>query len=78
MSEFSSFLSVPIKLRISGEGELLFADPPVWRLHALAGGDDNGAIAIPGLAMLAAGCGQKGPLTLPPPAVASAASAPAR
>ena len=54
MSEFQSFLAVPIKACVSSSGVLLSADPPVWRLHNLAGGDDRNAIAIPGLAALAA------------------------
>ncbi len=54
MNDFASFLSVPIKVRVSSNGELVSADPPVWRLHALAGGNENGPIAIPGLAILAA------------------------
>ena len=53
MSEFQSFLAVPIKACVSNSGALLSADPPVWRLHNLAGGGDNTAIAIPGLAALA-------------------------
>jgi signal transduction histidine kinase len=54
MKEFQSFLAVPIKACVSRSGELLSADPPVWRLHNLAGGSDNKTIAIPGLAALAA------------------------
>lgn len=53
MSEFRSFLAVPIKACISKTGVLLSADPPVWRLHNFAGGDDNNTVAIPGLAALA-------------------------
>lgn len=48
-----TFLSVPIKARIASNGILVSADPPVWRLHAIAGGADNGALAIPALAALA-------------------------
>jgi signal transduction histidine kinase len=33
---------------------LLSADPPLWTLHVLAGGDADGAVAIPALAALAA------------------------
>jgi hypothetical protein len=54
MSECQSFLAVPIKACVSNSGALLSADPPVWRLHNLAGGGDNTATAIPGLAALAA------------------------
>lgn len=53
MSEFAAFLAVPIQARISHQGELLSADPPIWRLHNLAGGGDNTTVAIPGLAALA-------------------------
>ncbi len=54
MSAFQSFLSVPIKATVSRDGVLLSADPPLWRLHVLAGGNDNSEIAVPGLAALAA------------------------
>jgi Histidine kinase-, DNA gyrase B-, and HSP90-like ATPase/His Kinase A (phospho-acceptor) domain len=54
MSDFQSFLAVPIKASISSKGWLLSADPPVWRLHNLAGGGDNSEVAIPALAALAA------------------------
>lgn len=54
MSEFQSFLTVPIKATVSSHGVLLSADPPVWRLHNLAGGGDTNTVAIPGLAALAA------------------------
>jgi signal transduction histidine kinase len=53
MNEFQSFLAVPITACVSSSGELLSADPPIWRLHNLAGGGDSGAVAIPGLAALA-------------------------
>jgi Histidine kinase-, DNA gyrase B-, and HSP90-like ATPase/His Kinase A (phospho-acceptor) domain len=49
----SPFLAVPIKALISADGILLSADPPLWRLHVLAGGDADGPIAIPGLATIA-------------------------
>lgn len=49
----SPFLAVPIKALISVDGMLISADPPLWRLHVLAGGDAGGAIAIPGLAAIA-------------------------
>jgi signal transduction histidine kinase len=48
------FLAVPISVRVSADGILLSADPPVWQLHVLAGGQADGPIAIPGLAALAA------------------------
>jgi nitrogen-specific signal transduction histidine kinase len=48
------FLAVPIIARISANGILLSADPPIWRLHILAGGEANSVVAIPGLAALAA------------------------
>jgi Histidine kinase-, DNA gyrase B-, and HSP90-like ATPase/His Kinase A (phospho-acceptor) domain len=48
------FLAVPVKARISDDGLLLSADPPIWRLHVLAGGGADGPLAIPGLAALAA------------------------
>lgn len=54
MSQFQSFLAVPIKACVSRSGVLLSADAPVWRLHNLAGGGDNNRVAIPGLAALAA------------------------
>jgi Histidine kinase-, DNA gyrase B-, and HSP90-like ATPase/His Kinase A (phospho-acceptor) domain len=54
MSDFQSFLAVPIKACVSNRGVLLSADPPVWRLHNLAGGGNDNTIAIPGLAALAA------------------------
>jgi Histidine kinase-, DNA gyrase B-, and HSP90-like ATPase/His Kinase A (phospho-acceptor) domain len=38
--------------RVSADNRLLSADPPVWRLHMLAGGTIDGIIAIPGLAAL--------------------------
>jgi signal transduction histidine kinase len=53
MSEVQSFLAVPIKACVSKTGVLLSADPPVWRLHNLAGGSDDDTVAIPGLAALA-------------------------
>ena len=53
MSEFAAFLAVPIQARVSHQGVLLSADPPVWRLHNLAGGGDDNTVAIPGLAALA-------------------------
>ena len=53
MSKFESFLAVPITASVSSSGALLSADPPVWRLHNLAGGADNTEVAIPGLAALA-------------------------
>lgn len=54
MMETGSFLSVPIRARIADDGNLVSADPPIWRLHGLAGGDEAGTIAIPALAALAA------------------------
>lgn len=54
MTPIASFLSVPVKARIAKNGELISADPPVWRLHMLAGGADTGPIALPGFAALAA------------------------
>ena len=54
MSEFQSFLTVPIKACVSSSGVLLSADPPVWRLHNLAGGSDDSTVAVPGLSALAA------------------------
>jgi signal transduction histidine kinase len=54
MTEFQSFLAVPIRACISDQGVLLSADPPVWRLHHLAGGGDDSEVAIPALAALAA------------------------
>jgi nitrogen-specific signal transduction histidine kinase len=49
----SPFLAVPIKARIVPDGTFQSADPPIWRLHFLAGGQADGAVAIPGLAELA-------------------------
>ena len=54
MNRFQSFLAVPIKACVSSSGVLLSADPPIWRLHNLAGGGDDNMVAIPGLAALAA------------------------
>ena len=54
MSEFQSFLAVPIKACVSSSGVLISADPPIWRLHNLAGGTNNTTVTIPGLAALAA------------------------
>ena len=54
MNEFQSFLAVPIKACVSRSGELVSADPAIWRLHNLAGGSDSKTIAVPGLAALAA------------------------
>ncbi len=47
------FLAVPIKARIAANGAFESADPPIWRLHFLAGGQADGIVAIPGLADLA-------------------------
>jgi nitrogen-specific signal transduction histidine kinase len=47
------FLAVPIKATISSSGVLLSADPPIWRLHFLAGGEADTVVAVPGLAELA-------------------------
>jgi nitrogen-specific signal transduction histidine kinase len=47
------FLAVPISASIAADGTLLSADAPVWRLHVLAGGEADGAMAVPGLAELA-------------------------
>jgi signal transduction histidine kinase len=54
MREAQSFLTVPIKASVSSQGQILSADPPVWRLHNLAGGNDSSPIAVPALAALAA------------------------
>jgi hypothetical protein len=54
MTSAMSFLAVPIKARVASDGRLLSADPPIWRLHSWAGGDDGGVLAIPSLAALAA------------------------
>jgi hypothetical protein len=47
------FLAVPIKARISSQGGFVFADPPIWRLHFLAGGEAETGVAVPELAALA-------------------------
>jgi signal transduction histidine kinase len=52
--ETQSFLTVPVKASVSKDGMILAADPPVWRLHNLAGGNDDSPMAVPGLADLAA------------------------
>lgn len=39
---------------IAADGRLLRADPPILRLHCLAGGTDGGPLAVPGLAAIAA------------------------
>lgn len=49
-----AFLAVPINARVARDGTLVSADPAIWRLHAIAGGVENGALAIPALAALAA------------------------
>jgi signal transduction histidine kinase len=54
MREVQSFLTVPINASVSSQGEILSADPPIWRLHNLAGGSDSSPIAVPALAALAA------------------------
>jgi signal transduction histidine kinase len=54
MNARTSFLAVPIKARIGRDGRLISADPEIWRLHMLAGGDEGGVVSIPGLANLAA------------------------
>jgi signal transduction histidine kinase len=47
------FLTVPIKGHVSCDGRLLSADPPLQRLHMMAGGSDDGVIALPELYSLA-------------------------
>ena len=54
MRDVQSFLTVPIKASVSNQGEILSADPPIWRLHNLAGGSDGSPIAVPALAALVA------------------------
>ncbi len=39
--------------RVDGEGRLVAADPPLAALHALAGGDEGGVLAVPQIAALA-------------------------
>lgn len=53
MTAISPFLAVPVKARLGADGTILSADPLVWRLHFIAGGDAEGAMAVPGLAELA-------------------------
>ena len=50
----SPFLAVPITALVARNGTLLRADPPLWRLHILAGGENDGKLAIAGLANMAA------------------------
>jgi Histidine kinase-, DNA gyrase B-, and HSP90-like ATPase len=47
-------LAQPIQIGVSSDGRLVFADNALRRLHYRAGGVDGGALAIPGLAALAA------------------------
>lgn len=54
MTAQSPFLAVPITAQLNADGIFLSADPLVWRLHFLAGGEAEGAVAVPGLAELAA------------------------
>jgi hypothetical protein len=54
MKPTSPFLAVPIVAQIGADGFLLSADPPIWRLHILAGGEADSPIAVPGIAALAA------------------------
>ena len=54
MNSSAPFLAVPIRALVTGDGMLLHADPPLWRLHVLAGGENDGMLAIPGLVALAA------------------------
>jgi Histidine kinase-, DNA gyrase B-, and HSP90-like ATPase/His Kinase A (phospho-acceptor) domain len=53
MNRNAPFLAVPVRALVSGDGKLLEADPPLWRLHVLAGGESDGRLAIPGLVALA-------------------------
>ncbi len=46
-------LAEPIKGGVSSDGRLVFADDALRRLHHRAGGQEGGALAIPGLAALA-------------------------
>ena len=39
--------------RVDAEGRLVAADPPLAALHALAGGDEGGILAVPQIAALA-------------------------
>jgi hypothetical protein len=54
MKQHPPFLAVPIRAQIDADGALVFAEPAIWRLHVLAGGEANGPVAVPGLAALAA------------------------
>jgi hypothetical protein len=54
------FLAVPITVRLGADGTMLSADPLVWRLHFLAGGEAEGAVAVPGLAEIADGARRTG------------------
>jgi signal transduction histidine kinase len=54
MSTAPPFLAVPIRAVVAADGTLISADPPIWRLHILAGGDNDGPLAIPAMAALAA------------------------
>ncbi|MEP7349008.1 MAG: HAMP domain-containing sensor histidine kinase [Sphingorhabdus sp.] len=47
-------LSQPIRGDVGSDGQLIFADAALRRLHHRAGGQEGGALAIPGLAALAA------------------------
>lgn len=46
--------NLPLAAQVAADGRLLSADPPILRLHNLAGGVDNGVFAVPGLAAIAA------------------------
>ncbi len=49
----SPFLAVPIRALVAADGSLVEADPPLRRLHLLAGGEVGGQLAIAGLAAFA-------------------------
>ena len=47
-------LAQPVEGSVSSDGRLIFADDALRQLHRRAGGTEGGALAIPGLATLAA------------------------
>jgi len=53
MSAAAESRDSPVAGRIDAEGRLVAADPPLAALHALAGGDEGGMLAVPQIAALA-------------------------
>ncbi|MEA3042532.1 MAG: hypothetical protein QOH47_370 [Sphingomonadales bacterium] len=53
MSAAAESREAPVAGRIDAEGRLVAADPPLAALHASAGGDEGGVLAVPQIATLA-------------------------